>query len=458
MKPSGEGTHVATLSEEYRGNGTISVSDIRSPKRRPRSQPSRADWFRYYADFSAEFVEDIISHLDLSPGATLLDPWLGAGTTAEVATARGFRFKGYDINPVMLLVSRARTIPTTAATQIPIFIESIARSYKKNTKNGMKLSDSRIDPLEQWLQPASAHAFRILERSVETSLFERQESLATPLWRRADQASPLLALFYVGLFRTLRYFISDFQSSNPTWIKVSNGGERIQVSSERLLNRFRKEVESLLTSIRAETQVMPSVSNRRCGINRASSLRLPVASGSIDVAVSSPPYCTRIDYVRATLPELAVIGYPNGTVTRRLREQMIGTPTIDKCVTYDSHLWGNTCSRFLSAVQRHSSKASSTYYLKYYRQYFASVFASLVEIDRVLKPRGQCVLVVQDSYYKDIKNNLPRIFIEMGAQFRWTLNKKKPFRVNQTLAGVNPDVKAYRNTFHATEWALVFSK
>jgi hypothetical protein len=358
----------------------------------------------------------------------------------------------------MLLVSRARTIPTSAATQIPTFIDSINRSYKKNTKNGMKSSDSEIDPLGQWLQPASAHAFRILEKSVESSLSERQKSLTMPLWRRADQASALLALFYVGLFRTLRYFISDFQSSNPTWIKISDGGLRIQVSSERLFNRFSKEIESLLRSINAETQAMPSVSNRRCRIKGASSLRLPVASGSIDAAVSSPPYCTRIDYVQATLPELAVIGYPNGTVTRLLREQMIGTPTIDKCVEYDSELWGKTCSRFLSRVERHSSKASSTYYLKYYRQYFASVFASLHEIDRALIQHGQCALVVQDSYYKNIKNDLPRMFIEMAAQLGWTLKKKKSFRVKQTLAGVNPDVRMYRTVFHATEYALVFSK
>lgn len=434
------------------------VSTIRSPKRRPSSQPSRADWFRYYADFSSEFVEDIISHLHLSPRATLLDPWLGGGTTAEVATSKGFRFKGYDINPVMLLVSRARTIPTTAATQIPKSIEAIARAYKKNLKNGKGSSNSEIDPLEQWLQPASAQAFRRLERLVETSVVEDQKYIATPLWRRTDKASPQLALLYVALFRTFRSFISDFQSSNPTWIKVADGGLRVQVSPERILNRFCKEAQNLQQSIGVETRIMPSVTSRRCGINLASSLQLPVASGSIDAAVSSPPYCTRIDYVRATLPELAVIGYPNGKVTRGLREEMIGTPTIDKCVDYDSDLWGKTCSNFLCAVERHSSKASSTYYLKYYRQYFASIFASLKEIDRVLKPGGQCVLVVQDSYYKDKKNNLPRMFVEMAAYYQWSLDKKKPFRVNQTLAGVNPSVKPYRTTFQATEWALCFSK
>src|SRR5439155_16885723 len=172
-------------------------------------------------------------------------------------------------------------------------------------------------------------------------------------------------------------------------------------------------------SMTAEPEVMPGSTNRSCVISRASSLRLPLVSNSIDAAVSSPPYCTRIDYVRATLPELAVIGHPNGRVIRRLRERMIGTPTIDQIEEYKSEDWGTTCSRFLSAVESHTSKASSTYYLKYYHQYFASIFASLKEIDRVLKPGGQCVLVVQDSYYKAKKINLPRMFIEMPAHYQW---------------------------------------
>lgn len=449
---------VANSNEGHRENGTIAVATFRNPKRKSSSGNSRANWFRYYADFSVDFVEDAFAYLDLADGATVLDPWLGGGTTAEVATAKGFRLKGYDVNPAMLLVARARTLPTGLANQIPILTELITRTYKKNLTNRTKSSSIIIDPLEQWLQPASSTAFRVLERSVESPTVKSSRTSVTPLWQRAGQASPLLSFFYVGLFRTLRYFMSDFQSSNPTWIKVSNGGERIQLSPDRILNRFRKEVECLFESIKAETEVMPSVGSRTCVINQASSLELPLKSGSVDATISSPPYCTRIDYVKATLPELAVIGYPNGNVTRRLREMMIGTPTINNSQDSNGVTWGPTCSSFLSAVEGHSSKASSTYYLKYFRQYFASVFTSLAEIDRVLKKSGKCVLVVQDSYYKEIQNDLPRIFIEMATQLGWTLTEEKPFHVKQTLAGVNPKVKEYRTAFQAMESILVFSK
>lgn len=431
---------------------------IRSPKRRALTAESRANWFQYYAGFSVGFVEDIISYLNLAEGAILLDSWLGAGTTAEVAISKGLRLRGFDLNPAMLLVARARTVPSAVADEIPIVIKRISRTYERRMKNGLRHGRRENEPLEQWLQPASAIAFRTLEQSLETSVLGREQSFATPLWQRTGQVQPLLALFYLALFRSLRHFISEFQTSNPTWIKVAGAGERIQLSPDRILRRFSKEIESLLLVIESETKVMPSVGVRSSIINQALSSQLPLSSDSIDAVVSSPAYCTRIDYVKATLPELAVIAYPNGSVMRLLRDQMMGTPTINQSQDIDDAAWGPTCSSFLSAVQNHSSKASSTYYLKYYRQYFASAFTSLREIDRVLKKMGQCVLVVQDSYYKEVQNDLPQIFIEMATGLGWSLKRKIDFQVKQTLAGVNPEVKAYRNAFQATESALIFCK
>ena len=444
------------------------ASNFRNPKRnRLREITSRAGWFPYYAGFSVGFVEDVISHLNLSRGAALLDPWLGAGTTTQVATAIGLDVRGYDLNPAMLLVARARTIPTSAAGDIATRAESIASSFKKSIDcKRSNLANVEIDPLEQWLQPGSAYAFRILERTIEPNTVDFDSASLTPLWRRVDEVSPSLALLYVALFRSLRHFLTEFRSSNPTWVKIPYGGKRVQLSPYRLINRFQREISNLVELIKAETTVMPLARAASCIIEQASSLKLPIASESIDAAISSPPYCTRIDYVKATLPELAVIGYPIGDLTRHLREMMIGTPTIIKnqhsngarFKDDDDASWGPTCTRFLSSVENHSSKASSTYYLKYYRQYFASVFSSLREIDRVLKKSGKCVLVVQDSYYKEVPNNLPRMFIEMATQVGWTLTEQSPFHVKQTLAGVNPGVRPYRKTFNAIESTLVFSK
>ncbi len=433
-------------------------SAIRSPKRgNGADNRSRASWFRYYAGFSAGFVEDAISQLNLEPGAKLLDPWLGAGTTSEIAIAQGYQIRGFDLNPAMLLVAKARLLATESAADLSLLIDRVNKAYDHE---GLLLDATEFefdDPLEQWLQPASARAFRSLERSIAAASGQEFPP-ALPIWKYVGKVSPADAFLYVALFRTLRYFISRFQSSNPTWIKISKGNPRIQLSIERTYNRFLREISLMRDALGSEAKRMPFAEKRKCVIDQASSGNLPLSSSSVDAVLSSPPYCTRIDYVRATLPELAVMHFPNGDSIRRLRDQMIGTPTISKTCFNNDRAWGRTCNRFLSNVESHPSKASSTYYLKYYRQYFSSAFASLREIDRVLKTSGQCVLVVQDSFYKDVLNDLPTIYCEMGRKIGWKLKQKIDFPVKRTLAGINPEVRQYRSDFRAVEAALVFEK
>lgn len=431
---------------------------ISSPKQIRISEMSRASWFQYYAGFSSAFVVDMIEHLDLPISTTLLDPWLGSGTTSEIAAARGFRIKGFDLNPAMLIVARARTLPTYSTGQITSFKKAICLSYKRAIKINKKLDHKMNEPLEQWLQPASARYFRLLERTVVTAIPHEGVSIKGPMWMQAGQSSALLAFFYVGLFRTLRHFIVKFRSSNPTWIKTAKGKDRIYVSAQKLLTQLDKEIDDLLTVMHSESNIMPKTSENKCEISCASSTRLPLPHSSVDVIISSPPYCTRIDYVRATLPELAVIDYPNGSLIRHLRESMIGTPTIQETVINRDLSWGTTCSHFLSAVQRHQSRASSTYYLKYYLQYFAGMFASLCELDRVLKKSGRCVLVVQDSFYKEVRNDLPRMFIEMAEGLGWKLDQKLDYPVNNSFSQVNRKAQHYRKFLKAKESVLAFSK
>jgi SAM-dependent methyltransferase len=431
---------------------------IRSPKRGAVGQKSRSQWFPYYAGFSSAFVEDVIEYLGLRAGATLLDPWLGAGTTAEVAAPRGYRVKGYDLNPAMLLVARARMLPNNTSSQLRALAESICQSYRRRIHLHRRSSRLPPDPLEQWLQPSSAYAFRVLEQSIAATVLREYGPVSFPVWRHIRHTPAILAFLYVVLFRTLRYFIADFRTSNPAWVKIPDPKYRLQLAPDTVHDRLAFELDTLLSALQAEPQAIPPVPQSKCVIACASSLRLPIANDAVDAVISSPPYCTRIDYVMATLPELAIIGYPNGPAIRRLRDSMIGTPTIAQPPSRDTPVWGKTCSRFLSAVSRHHSKASAGYYLKYYRQYFAGTYASLREIDRTLRPDGHCVLVVQDSFYKDIPNDLPQVIVEMGKAVGWHLKQRFDFHVKRTLAGVNPGTRQYRDRFHATESVLVLSK
>jgi hypothetical protein len=190
----------------------------------------------------------------------------------------------------------------------------------------------------------------------------------------------------------------------------------------------------------------------------ASSEHLPVRRGTIDFVLSSPPYCTRIDYGVATSPELAVLGFQVDTRLRELRARLIGTPTIHADTPEPSASWGNTCLALLERIRNHPSKAAKAYYYKTYAQYFAGMARSFSEMSRCLKAQARCVLVVQDSYFKDVHIDLATIFAEIALSASLTLRRQVDFPISRTFGSINSRSRSYRSASSATESVLCFVK
>ena len=135
---------------------------------------------------------------------------------------------------------------------------------------------------------------------------------------------------------------------------------------------------------------------------------------SVDLILTSPPYCTRIDYTAATRIELAVLSPLAQAAPEELGRQMIGSTRVPMDEIEVSPTWGPRCRDFLEALRKHPSKASSGYYHRTHLDYFDKMARSLANLTQTLKPGGGAILVVQDSYYKKIHNDLPSIITEMG--------------------------------------------
>lgn len=66
--------------------------------------------YRYPARFSPEFVRAALESFT-EPGDLVLDPFMGGGTSAVEALVGGRRFLGFDLNPLSVLLTRAKTTP-----------------------------------------------------------------------------------------------------------------------------------------------------------------------------------------------------------------------------------------------------------------------------------------------------------------------------------------------------------
>jgi hypothetical protein len=412
--------------------------DFPSPKVGPTSEPVDS-WYRYYAGYSSPFVDYTLS--TLAPRAkSILDPWNGTGTTTVLAAGRRIRARGYDINPALVVVARARLLDTGVMGSISALTEDIVQHARP-----VRRLD---DPLCFWFSPMAAAHLRGLQMSAHRLLVDSADSASAPL-HSVRSMSTLAAFFYVALFRTVRILISPTAGTNPTWWKEPAADAKLRPTRRGIVTVFTGAATELGRGLHGSRLDLAVDVTIDIGDSRA----LPLPDNVVDAVISSPPYCTRIDYAVATRPELSVLGFAGDRI-RDLRATMVGTPTMTH-ETVDPDNWGVTATKFLDAVAGHRSRASASYYLKYYQQYYAGMWASLHELRRVTRPGAPCVLVVQDTFYKDLLNDTPGILLEMAEAAGFAERTRHDFAVPRTKAGMNPKARQYRSSSAATESVIV---
>jgi hypothetical protein len=372
------------------------------------------------------------------------------------ASALGYTARGFDLNPVMVITAKARSLNIQEKPSLLPLAVDIAKKAARTAV--LKDADNDCDPLCEWFIPSSVKYLRGLERATQLLLIDNTKYL---YFRHRDDVgaiSALAAFFYTALFRTTRSLVKKFVASNPTWVKRPKDKKfRLRPCSETIFSTFKTEIRSMISTLEDDLFDFSSVSES-ANIVVASSDSLPLDNNSVDLVLTSPPYCTRIDYAVATMPELALLGYEFEVSFEDLRRKLIGSVTVPKSVSPPLPDWGPTCNQLLEQIRSHESKASESYYYKNHVQYFNGVFKSIQEICKKLANKGVCVLVAQDSYYKEIYNNLPQILIEMSEFNGLTLKRRVNFGQPKTMAGVNVAAKKYRHNFEATESVLCFVK
>ena len=380
-----------------------------------------------------------------------MDPWNGSGTTTAAASLFGHRSLGFDLNPAMAVAAKARLLPTVELPSIRPLLTDIKQ---KAFDHGWPCN--KEDPLLTWFAPEAAIRIRSIDRAIHSLLVSRYSTVATV--DEVSKLSGMAAFFYVALFRTVRVLLKRFTRSNPTWlVRPARPQGRVRPTRSDLAALFTRQVLEMSGSVEHEPSDW-DFGRGHCSISVASSESLPVADRSVDFVLSSPPYCTRIDYGVATLPELAVLGLGLASQFIELRKKLIGTPTIQDAVPRADKNWGQTCSAFLRQLRKHPSKAARSYYYKTFAQYFSGISRSLSELSRCMKTGANCVIVVQDSYFKNLRVDLASIFTEMSEGFGFAPLRRTDFQNLRTFANINSRSRSYRNETSATESILVFLK
>jgi site-specific DNA-methyltransferase (cytosine-N4-specific) len=142
----------------------------------------------YPAKFIGELPRALIAALPIEAGTSVLDPFVGSGTTLTEAQRAGFTSIGIDLNPIACLIAKVRTSET------PHHLAKIARDVVRMACAHVPPVDLQIPNVDHWFKPdvqraIASLAFAVSGTSSESSMDALRLALSSILVRVSNQES-----------------------------------------------------------------------------------------------------------------------------------------------------------------------------------------------------------------------------------------------------------------------------
>jgi hypothetical protein len=303
----------------------------------------------------------------------VLDPMMGSGTVLAVARAHGHMAFGIDIDPLAVLVARIWTtaldrpkVRASAAgvlerAKVDFRSRTIGESYPRRT------DDETRSFIRYWFDDYARRQLASLSDAIHRV---RDDDVRDALW---CAFSRLIITKQAGASLAL-----DLSHSRP-----HRAFERAPIKP---FNKFLVAVDHVLRN---------SIGTDQAGRGPATSVRLgdarklPIASGSVDLVLTSPPYLNAIDYIRCSKFSLVWMGHSVGELGD-IRTESVGSETSDQSAQEDKDI--QQIIRDLKLRTKLSARhhAILAHYVKDMR-------SAIEEAARVLSSRGKAVYVVGEN-------------------------------------------------------------
>jgi DNA modification methylase len=357
-------------------------------------------WYDYVQGFEPELVARKVREHIPGGNGVVLDPFCGSGTTLISAQFLGHQAIGVDANPLMCLVSEAKTTWDAPLGQLRNraveLLSALEARLRDDPDDGVPACAIPMKSFNKWFLPGVLREV-IVARELLMHL--------PPTDRRVKS---LLRMAYAKAM-----FESAQVSMCPGITFVKKPKPPLRITLSRKLSTVASDLQ-LLRSL--DLHERPKA---RVHLGDARHLGEQVASGMVDLIFTSPPYPTDIEYTRQTRAELYFLDFiETMDDVRAIKKRMVrGSPkNIYKTDNNEQRVSGYRQVQDASAAIHEMTKDKNWGwdYARMVREYFGDMHICLQECLRVLKPGGWALLVVGDQTCKGVKIPVTDVLRQIG--------------------------------------------
>lgn len=352
------------------------------------------DFHAFPAKFPPQLPNTFIKNLT-QVGDYVLDPMMGSATTIVEAVATGRVGIGFDIDPLaaLLAVVKVKKFNPDLVLKLGLGVADYAtKTLRNDSESLVKLVQNRFDAktrefVDYWFSPETQLELEALASAIEK----------IPTANEQD----FLRLVFSAIIITKSGGVSlawDLAHTRPHKLK-----QGLPKNYRPAISEFRKR---LLRNVE-KLEVMPHMPGHAF-VQFGNAEQLPLASQSVDLLVTSPPYASNaIDYMRAHKFSLVWFGYSISELGDR-RDHYIGG---ERTLNFDfGALPRQTAEIVFQVLQRDKKKGQSL------ARYYSEMQRVLAQAYRVLKPGKAVIFVVGSSTMRGIDTRAQVCLAEIGEQ------------------------------------------
>jgi DNA modification methylase len=298
--------------------------------------------------------------------SSILDPFMGSGTSLVEGLGLVHKSYGLDIDPLAKLITSAKTMDFDNEN-----LKKISCSLLTHKGKSKRLEDY---PMEGVQNPS--HWFNEKNKGYLAFIFDYIENL------KVNESEKV---FFICVFSsTLRWVSNADDQSQKTY--VSGTLKKTPPDAWDVFERF---LDKALKSI--ENLSIHRLSNSSVKILDGNALDIPLEENSIDLIITSPPYMDSVDYMYNFMLEYfwlgPLLGVPSRKRFNELRKGSVGSKNPS-----------NKSDVFPEAIRDMVCLNEIPEYRKYaVVNYFHAMYQHFKEASKVLKDGGRYVLVVGNS-------------------------------------------------------------